>query len=39
MYNVLIEFGTSMKLLRIINMILNEAYNKVLRNRILSDLS
>jgi hypothetical protein len=29
LYNILIEFGVSMKLVRLINMCLNETYSKV----------
>jgi hypothetical protein len=29
LYNILIEFGVSMKLLRLIKMCLNETYSKV----------
>jgi hypothetical protein len=37
MYSVLIEFGTSMKLVRFIEMSLNENYSKVCIGKNLSD--
>jgi hypothetical protein len=37
LYNILIEFGIPMKLVRLIKMCLNEAYNKVCIGKHLSD--
>jgi hypothetical protein len=37
LYSILIEFGVSMKLLRLINMRLNETYSKVRIGKYLSD--
>jgi hypothetical protein len=37
LYNILIEFGVSMKLVTLIKMCLNETYNKVLIGKYLSD--
>jgi hypothetical protein len=37
LYNILIEFGVPMKLVRLIKMRLNEAYSKVHTNEHLSD--
>jgi hypothetical protein len=37
MYNILIEFGVPMKLVRVIKMCLNETYSKVRIGRHLSD--
>jgi hypothetical protein len=37
LYNILIEFGDPMKLVRLINMYLNEHYSKVRRGKHLSD--
>jgi hypothetical protein len=38
LYNILIEFGTHMKLLRLIKMCLNETYKKSVQANILSKL-
>ena len=38
MYNILIEFGIPMKLLRLIKMCLNEAYSRVWVGKHLSDV-
>jgi hypothetical protein len=37
LYNILIEFGVSMKLVRLIRMCLNEIYSKVNIGKHLSD--
>jgi hypothetical protein len=37
LYNILIEFGVLMKLVRLIKMCLNETYNKVRIGKHLSD--
>jgi hypothetical protein len=37
LYNILIEFGVPMKLVRLIKMCLNETYSKVRINKYLSD--
>jgi hypothetical protein len=37
LYNILIEFGVPMKLVRLIKMCLNETYNKVRIGKQLSD--
>jgi hypothetical protein len=37
LYNILIEFGVSMKLVRLIKMCLNETYGKVRIGKHLSD--
>jgi hypothetical protein len=37
LYNILTEFGVPMKLLRLINMCLNEMYGKVCISKYLSD--
>jgi hypothetical protein len=37
LYNILIEFGVTMKLVRLIKMSLNETYNKVRMGKHLSD--
>jgi hypothetical protein len=37
LYNILIEFGVPMKLVRLIKMCLNEAYSKVRIDKHLSD--
>jgi hypothetical protein len=37
LYNILIEFGVSMKLVRLIKMCLNETYSKVHIGKHLSD--
>jgi hypothetical protein len=36
LYNILIEFGVPMKLVRLIKMYLNETYNKVYTGKQLS---
>ena len=38
MYNILIEFGITMKLVRLIKMCLNETYSKVHIGKHLSDM-
>ena len=38
MYNILIEFGIPMKLVRLINMCLNETYSRVRVGKNLSDM-
>ena len=38
MYNILIEFGIPMKLVRIIKMCLNETYSRVRVGKQLSDM-
>jgi hypothetical protein len=38
LYNILIEFGIPMKLLRLINMCLNETSSRVQEGRHLSDM-
>jgi hypothetical protein len=37
LYNILIEFGVPMKLVRLIKMCLNETYSKVRMGKYLSD--
>jgi hypothetical protein len=37
LYNIIIEFGVSMKLVRLIRMCLNETYSKVRIGKHLSD--
>jgi hypothetical protein len=37
LYNILIVFGISMKLFRLIKMCLNEIYSKIYRGKHLSD--
>jgi hypothetical protein len=39
LYNILIEFGITMKLVRLIKMCLNETYSKVRISKHLSDSS
>jgi hypothetical protein len=38
MYNILIEFGVTIKLVRLIKMCLNETYSKVRTGKYLSDM-
>jgi len=38
LYNILIEFGVSMKLVRLLKMCLNETYNRVQAGKNLSDM-
>jgi len=38
LYNILIQFGISMKLVRLIRMCLNETYSRVWVDRYLSDI-
>jgi hypothetical protein len=38
LYNILLEFGIPMKLLRLIKMCLNETYSRVLVGKHLSDM-
>jgi hypothetical protein len=38
LYNILIEFGVHMKLVRLIKMCLNETYSKVCKGKYLSDI-
>jgi hypothetical protein len=37
LYNILIEFGVPMKLIRLIKICLNKTYNKVRKGKRLSD--
>jgi hypothetical protein len=37
LYNILVEFGIPMKLVRLIEMCLNETYSKVRIGKLLSD--
>ena len=38
LYNIIIEFGISMKLARLINMCLNDTYSRVQAGKHLSDM-